>query len=149
MGVAAKLGDPRLPERFWDKVAVVRHGRWRCWDWRASTYRGYAEFWYDGRMRRGYRVAYTALIGPVPAGLVLDHRCRNRRCCNPSHLEPVTSRENTLRGSGPTAINARKRACARGHRYTTANTYRRGGYRYCRQCIVINARNRQRKRAAP
>ncbi len=45
-----------------------------------------------------HRVAYQLMIGQIGQGLVLDHLCKNRRCCNPEHLEPVTIRENTLRG---------------------------------------------------
>ena len=53
-----------------------------------------------------HRWSYQHHIGPVPEGLVLDHLCRVRHCVNPDHLEPVTSRENTLRGEGFAAVNA-------------------------------------------
>jgi hypothetical protein len=45
-----------------------------------------------------HRFAYELLVGPIPAGLVLDHLCRNRLCVNPNHLEPVTNSENPRRG---------------------------------------------------
>ena len=37
-------------------------------------------------------------FGKVPEGKQLDHLCRQRSCCNPEHLEPVTNAENTQRG---------------------------------------------------
>jgi hypothetical protein len=43
-------------------------------------------------------VAYELYVGPVPDGLELDHLCGNKGCVNPSHLEPVTHRENIRRG---------------------------------------------------
>ena len=45
-----------------------------------------------------HRIVYEAKRGPIPPGAVLDHLCRNRRCCNPDHLEPVTQQVNTVRG---------------------------------------------------
>jgi hypothetical protein len=45
-----------------------------------------------------HRDVYEQLVGPIPEGLVLDHLCRNRSCCNPAHLEPVTTAENVRRG---------------------------------------------------
>lgn len=50
-------------------------------------------------MFRAHKWLYEQLIGPVPKGLELDHKCRNKLCCNPDHLELVTHRENTARGS--------------------------------------------------
>lgn len=49
-------------------------------------------------MHMAHRLIYTMLIGEIPEGMVLDHLCRNRRCVNPHHLEPVTVKENTHRG---------------------------------------------------
>lgn len=45
-----------------------------------------------------YRYYYEQARGPIPSGLVLDHVCRNPRCVNPAHLEPVTQAENLRRG---------------------------------------------------
>lgn len=51
-----------------------------------------------GRRKMVHRIVCEALVGPIPPGLLLDHKCRRRACCNPKHLEPVTPLENTLRG---------------------------------------------------
>ncbi len=45
-----------------------------------------------------HRLAYELHVGPIPKGKQLDHLCRNRACWEPNHLEPVTNRENTIRG---------------------------------------------------
>lgn len=45
-----------------------------------------------------HRLRYEAVNGPIPVGLVPDHLCRNRWCCNPSHVEPVSAAENVRRG---------------------------------------------------
>jgi hypothetical protein len=57
--------------------------------------------WPGELTRDGYgrhRLVFETLRGPVPRGLVLDHTCRVRACCNVAHLEPVTQRENVRRG---------------------------------------------------
>jgi hypothetical protein len=59
--------------------------------------------------------------------LVLDHLCRNRACANSERLEPVTNKENTLRGLGITARAARQTRCKYRHRYTVC--FRQGGVR--------------------
>lgn len=89
-----------------------------CWDWPGSVDRwGYAHSKVGSRTdgsRRSvlvHRAVYEALVGPIPTGLTIDHLCRNPRCYNPTHLEAVTMRENTLRSDGPTARNARKQEC--------------------------------------
>lgn len=70
-----------------------------CWlvAGRASR-NGYARVAVHGYEPVAHRVAWKLLHGPIPAGLILDHKCRQRRCCNPAHLEPVTVRVNTMRG---------------------------------------------------
>lgn len=81
-------------DRFW---ALVDRGAGAtgCWLWRGSLSLGYASFggvW-------GHRLAYEYAIGPIPAGLELDHLCRTTNCVNPAHLEPVTHAENMRRGA--------------------------------------------------
>lgn len=72
-----------------------------CWVWqRGTTPEGYGKVSAEGRTTFAHIVEYTKKHGPVPPGKVLDHTCRNRRCCNPDHLEPVTHVENCRRGAG-------------------------------------------------
>jgi hypothetical protein len=95
-----------------------------CWLWRGGRFEnGYAQIRYDGKTRRAHRVIYEVLVGPIQAGLVLDHLCRVRHCVNPDHLEVVTERENIYRGLGLAGINAAKTHCVNGHEFSPENTY--------------------------
>lgn len=105
--------------------------------------RGYGRRWRDGRMQFTHRLAYIDTVGPIPDGLELDHLCRNTRCMNPAHLEPVTHIENIRRRYAlQTRVN--------GHEYTANNTYWKStGHRDCRICIRSRvAAYRARKAAA-
>lgn len=102
-----------------------------------------------------HRIAYQYYYGAIPDGLVIDHvkarGCTSRLCCEPSHLEAVTSAENTLRGDGPTAGNARKSKCERGHELSGDNLVpsqlARYNQRTCRTCHAQKQReNRALKR---
>lgn len=101
------------------------------WIWTAARTRdGHGRFRLPDRHVLAHRFAYEAEIGPIPEGLVLDHLCRTEPCVRPFHLEPVTSGENVLRGVGPSALNARKTQCPRGHEYDAE----RNGRRVCVAC---------------
>lgn len=139
-------------ERFWERIEKTDG----CWFWRGNiSVWGYG-IWQPGRGRslRAHRVAYEAVVGPIPAGLVLDHLCRVKDCVNPAHLEPVTDRVNTLRGVGPSAINAAKTECKHGHPFTPENTrIDHKGKRVCRICDRAkwersNAKRKAQRRAA-
>ena len=108
----------------------------------------------DGRTMLCHRVTFEYFRDVIPEGLVLDHLCRNRDCCNPWHAEPVPQRLNIKRGNGPLSAgwqlaeaNLSKTHCPRGHEYTAGNTYQvpRTNHRQCRACKSrpeINARRR-------
>ncbi len=89
-----------------------------------------------------HRVMYQRFVGPIPDGLSLDHLCRNRACCNPSHLEPVTHRENMLRSRTPGILTYLENRCRRGHDMADAYV-RRNGNRMCRSCIHLRERQRR------
>ena len=91
-----------------------------------------------GRKVGTHRLVYRALVGEIPDGYDLDHLCRTRACCNPSHLEPVTRKQNVHRGEGLAGINARKTHCIRGHEFAGHNLrITPSGNRVCRACQRI------------
>src|SRR6266571_2972703 len=99
-----RTGRPRVPLsiRFWSRVE--RGDPDECWTWTGTrNYDGYGRISPGGGNRAGvhaimaHRYAYEALVGPIPAGLTIDHLCRQVDCVNPKHMEPVTIQENIRR----------------------------------------------------
>ena len=143
-----------LHERLFSRLIPCPDPGCECLLWPGFTNnRGY------GRIRIGvgtqgyvHRLAWELQKGPIPDGLTIDHvksrGCRHRHCANIAHLEPVTVRENAMRGNTVIAINAAKAHCPRGHPYDAANTlFTRRGARYCRACKrEWNRRQRARRR---
>lgn len=95
----------------------------RCWVWIGTAIQaGYGSLRINKKHHLAHRLSYQIHKGKIPAGLCIDHLCRNRRCINPEHLEAVTQRENILRGISPGAIGARASACSHGHPFVPENT---------------------------
>lgn len=121
-------------DRIRAKTSIDANG---CWLWQGTRnpVSGYAQTSFGGKYRAVHRVSYEAFVGPIPAGLHIDHLCRVRHCVNPAHLEPVTARTNLLRGETQTAKRAAVTHCPQGHPYDADNTYvaPKGG-RACRIC---------------
>jgi len=128
-----------VEHQFWCRVE--KRSADECWPWIGHrNSQGYGRF-YRGEHDTvpAHRLAYELLVGPIADGLVIDHLCRNRACCNPAHMEPVTNGENVRRGIGVTAENARKTHCKHGHEFTPENTYiypggTKKGHRECLRC---------------
>ena len=130
---------PRPPyfKRFLGQVQKTNE----CWLWTGHLSRGYGRFTIAKRSYLAHRLSYELHIGLIPEGLQIDHLCRVRHCVNPHHLEPVTCRENLLRGTGFVAIQSRRTHCPQGHEYTKANTrLSKQNERHCRKCHVIQMR---------
>jgi len=124
-----------VEERFWAKVEKTEG----CWNWVAvRSDGGYGLFWSHSREKmQAHRFAYELLVGPIPNGLTIDHLCRNRGCVRPSHLEPVTMRENTRRGVSIVARQMAQRTCVRGHPLEGDNIRSRPDRprtRVCKEC---------------
>lgn len=85
-----------------------------------------------------HRHAYELLKNPIPQGKELDHLCRNRECVNPSHLEPVTHKENQRRGNGFSGRNAKKTHCPLGHALIEGNLTAAGIRRGRRECLICS-----------
>lgn len=125
-----------------------------CWPWPGTVNsHGYGQFSWFGpneelprrTQANASRVAFHLMNGAVPDGFHVDHVCRNRRCVNPSHLRAVSPRDNYLLGVGPSAENARKERCVRGHSLSGENLYARNGRRHCRACRAEYAVARRRR----
>lgn len=127
------MSRPLTPviDRVLARIHVDANG---CWIFRGATTVGYGVI---GRGPRSegiaytHRVAYEHFVGPIPAGLHIDHLCRVRRCCNPEHLEAVTQAVNNQRAM---AVRQPITHCKYGHEFTPDNTARNGRQRLCLAC---------------
>jgi hypothetical protein len=110
-----------------------------CWIFQGARTEGYGVLGAGSRsagLIHAHRLTYAHFVGDVPEGLEIDHLCRNRACCNPWHLEPVTRLVNTARG-----LRWHLTHCKNGHEYSPENTrYRPDGVRRCVTCTRASSR---------
>ena len=116
-----------------------------CWIWqRYLNPDGYGKIRFEKVEWLTHRLSYTVHVGPIPEGLVIDHLCSVRSCCNPAHLEATDNGTNLQRGSHPNHVAARNQTCTKGHPITEDSPTRSDGRRRCRVCINEGARRRRR-----
>ena len=122
-------------ERINSKVAMDPMSGCHLWIGAANA-SGYGQMHHDGKTAYAHRVNYELHKGKIPDGLALDHLCRVPCCVNPAHLEPVSFRENVLRGIGPSAREAKQTHCIHGHPLSGENLYLRKDMngRHCKTC---------------
>ena len=152
--------DSRLPERFWEKCIPEPNSG--CWLWVGAAggcvigrqTGTYGRMWTGFRTEPSHRIAYAAKHGAIGKGLCIDHLCRNTLCCNPAHLEAVTTAENTRRGDMGKARGAirnsqkRRTHCPAGHAYSEHGRISADGKRSCRTCASMRARIKHKEQHA-
>jgi len=94
--------DPILLERILSRITRVDHGyKTPCWIPNIKPGKdGYCRLRFGGRDSKRpvmHKLALLLIGVEIPPLWQVDHLCRVRSCCRPSHLETVTASENTAR----------------------------------------------------
>lgn len=136
--------DMSLAERLRLKTLVTPN----CWEWQAAKNAyGYGILRFQYRHMMAHRASYEVHVGPIPAGLVLDHICRNVGCVRPDHLRPVTDSFNTRVGRMGFDYNGLCRADL--HDITAEGSVEvsKNGSRRCIECFKIWKEKDKQRRA--
>ncbi len=120
-------GEKAVISRFLSKVKITDSG---CWNWKDSLTFGYGHFWIKQKKYSSHRWIYEYCYDSIPNEYAIHHKCENKKCCNPCHLEKVTSLEHKQKH----IITY----CKKGHEFNTENTYLWQNTRLCRICRTNN-----------
>lgn len=141
------MSRPMVPlkERLFSRIEKADG----CWTWLGPHDKyGYGAIGAGGRGGRVLKVhalVYTMLVGEIPRGKEIHHKCENKGCCNPDHLVTLTRSEHISitprRYVGRTGRKASH--CIHGHPFDEANTYIWKGTRTCRACNLRHTYNRR------
>ena len=129
-------------KRFFDKVNKADE----CWEWNAALRgkTGYGAFKLNGKVVDAHRLSYELHFGVIPKGVLVCHRCDNRKCVNPNHLFLGTYKGNHQDGVNKGRIingwNTEKLK-----KHPSIGSYKRGCR--CEDCRLINKESVRKYRA--
>jgi hypothetical protein len=93
--VTNNIFTKHIKDRFF-KYAPSRNAG-VCWNWQGATMKnGYGEFHLHGSSVYAHRISYIIFYGEIPEGLLVRHKCDNKLCVNPKHLELGTHSDNLI-----------------------------------------------------
>jgi hypothetical protein len=141
------LNMDRLKNKILSKIEHLGE----CWNYTGSPNSKYPAIQFKLITKSAHKWSYEIWNGPVPDKFHVHHKCENKRCVNPDHLEAISAKKHRkekhekLFVASIKAMNkasaASKRAithCPQGHKYDKENTYWHNNKRYCKKCVRVN-----------
>lgn len=119
-----------------------------CHVWCGSNRLGYGVIMVDKKSVFAHRLIYELMVGKIPDGYAIHHKCNNHSCVNPDHLEALDpSRHVSLGRDNVMVKNMNKKYCVNGHLFDDANTrIDVKGARVCKRCDCDRSLKYSRKR---
>ena len=103
-GASSTRPRSTLAQKILSKARTVPDSGCVVWTGLTTPF-GHGSMMIDGLRRIVHRVVMELQSGPIPSGMVVDHKCHNPPCINPEHLHVVTPRENMENRRGARSDN--------------------------------------------